>query len=177
MVVCGSLAFGGIAMGSQRKAASTLSLVKDFHKWKKANPEPVRMLSKFDLLCRTVMPGEIAKEQKVNPHIQRYITVYVNPIGEKAMMKGGSFPIGSVVVKEKFEKDLKTPVLSTIMIKRERGYNPACGDWQFAVLDAFTSKLEGDGKIDSCMNCHKTQPKQDFVYRTYVGKKGRVGGK
>ena len=172
LIVCGALAVAGIATGG--RGASTLELVKGFHGWKKANPTPVRLASKFDLLCAPASMAMIKAEQKVNPHFQRFITVYVNKIGEKAMEKGGKFPVGSVIVKEKLEENLKTPVLSTVMIKREKGYNPKCGDWQFAAIDAFTTKVTMDGKVKSCMFCHVDQAKKDFVFKTYVGAKGRM---
>ncbi len=45
------------------------------------------------------------------------------------------FPKGSVIVKEKMapHSEGSTPLLYTIMIKRERGYNPPFGDWEFEV--------------------------------------------
>ncbi len=165
----------GIALGTRKHEPTTLELVKDYTKWKKANPKPVLLSTSLDLLCRGVMPEEREYYQKENPHFDRYITVYVNPIGETAMMKGGEFPVGSIIVKEKqpggsvLLKPGGPMLLNTVMIKRAKGYNPACGDWQFAAIDGFTAKLNGDGKLESCMFCHKDQAKQDFVYRTYIG--------
>ncbi|MEI7987012.1 MAG: cytochrome P460 family protein [Armatimonadota bacterium] len=167
-----TLAVAGIASGG--RGPTTLELVKGFHGWKKVNPKPVRLASKFNLLCAPASMAMIKAEQKMNPHFQRVITVYVNKVGEKAMEKGGKFPVGSVIVKEKLEESFKTPVLSTVMIKREKGYNPKCGDWQFAVIDAFTTKVTVDGKLESCMFCHQDQAKKDFVFKTYVGAKGRM---
>ncbi len=163
-----------VSMEPRKGKATTLELIKGFHGWKKANSTPVRLSSKFDLLCAPASMAMIKAEQKVNPHFQRVITVYVNKVGEKAMEKGGKFPVGSVIVKEKLEESFKTPVLSTVMIKREKGYNPKCGDWQFASIDAFTTKVTMDGKLESCMFCHQDQAKRDYVFKTYVGAKGRM---
>jgi hypothetical protein len=40
------------------------------------------------------------------------------------------------------------------MLKREAGYNPDCGDWEFFVLSGSGSML-ARGRIDSCVNCHR----------------------
>ncbi len=175
LVGCMAVAVGGVALAGRGHQPSTLDLVKGFHGWKKANPKPVRLASKFDLLCAPASMAMVQAEQKRNPHFQRVITVYVNKVGEKAMMKGGTFPVGSVIVKEKTDEGIGVPVLSTVMIKRERGYNPKCGDWQFAAIDAFTTKVTMDGRVKSCMFCHVDQPKKDFVFKTYIGAKGRDG--
>jgi hypothetical protein len=175
LTTCVATAVGGIAFTRKPEPMTTLDLVKDFHSWKKANPEPVRLFSSFDTLCRGISPQEIKAHESKDPHFQRVITVYVNKPGEKAMMNGGKFPIGSIVVKEKSNEVNKKVVLSTVMIKREKGYNPTCGDWQFAALNADATKTDGDGKLESCMKCHQDQAKRDFVYRTYVGQKGRAG--
>ena len=159
------------AVGFRKGEATTLEAIKGFHGWKKVNTKPVRLASKFDLLCAPASPKMVQAEQKENPHFQRMISVYVNKIGEKAMMKGGTFPAGSIIVKEKLDEHSMMPVLSTVMIKRNKGYNPKCGDWQFASTDAYTTKVTADGKLESCMNCHKDQAKKDFVFKTYVGRK------
>ena len=167
LVVAGSVAVFGVAV-NQNQRLSTLEQVAGFHNWTKANPTPIRLATSLDMLCRGVSAEERASYQKTAIHFDRYMTVYVNPVGEKAMVKGGIFPIGSIIVKEKRETKTGPIVLSTVMIKREKGYNPACGDWEFAALNADATKTDGDGKLESCMKCHKDQAKKDFVYRTYV---------
>ena len=153
----------------QDKPPTTLELVKDYANWTKANVVPIRLSTSLDMLCRGISNDERKGYQKTAIHFDRYMTVYVNPTGEKAMQKGGVFPVGSIIVKEKRDSKTGPVVLSTVMIKREKGYNPACGDWQFAALNSDATKTDGDGKLDSCMKCHKDQSKKDFVYRTYVG--------
>ena len=168
---CVAVAAVGVSLAARKPTPTTLELVKDYKTWKKANPEPVLLSTSLDLLCRGVMPEEHAYYETQNPHFDRTITVFVNPIGEKAMLKGGEFPAGSVIVKEKHSRTDGPVLMSTVMIKREKGYNPSCGDWEFAALDAAGTKTNGDGKLESCMKCHQDQAKQDFVYRTYVGAK------
>jgi hypothetical protein len=177
LVLCAAIAFAGIASGTQQKGPTALDFVKGYKKWKKANPKPVRLMTSFDLLCRGISQKELSEQRGKTPHFDRHITVYVNTVGEKAMMKGGAFPVGSVIVKEKSNSAAPLEawdgrvVLSTVMIKREAGYNPACGDWQFAAINADATKTDGDGKLESCMKCHKEQAKKDYVFRTYINVK------
>lgn len=150
--------------------------VQGFHSWKKVNAQPVELNYWVSALC--IGPSaEQRKRMREDPHALKLITVRVNKTGEAAMMRGGTFPVGSVIVKEKLSQldpsaaarsDKPIPELSTVMIKRATGFNPKCGDWEFAVLDSSGSKVTDQGKLPTCMSCHVEMSKQDFVYRTYV---------
>ena len=176
LFVIGAIGVGlaGIAM-TQTKRSGVLDLVTGYQKWTKANPKPVRLMTSYDLLCRGISQTELTKERGKSPHFGRQITVYVNSIGEKTMKSGGTFPVGSVIVKEKrnaggnIEAETGAIVLSTVMVKREKGYNSACGDWEFAAINADATKTDGVGKLESCMKCHKEEAKKDFVFKTYIG--------
>lgn len=67
---------------------------------------------------------------------------------------------GSIEVKENYadNKELKS---ITVMYKIE-GYNPQDGDWFWAVYSPDGKTLEA-GKIDSCIGCHGTRAKNDFI--------------
>lgn len=143
--------------------------LEGFHAWRKVNKEPHYVHSEFDFLCVGPTP-EQRRKAKENPHVWKFITVYVNATGERSMFSGRTFPVGSVIVKEKFAREgRKTPKaeLSTVMIKRKKGFNPKCGDWEFAVLDAAGKKLMDRGKLEACMKCHVRQAKRDFVFGSY----------
>ncbi|HXB59867.1 MAG TPA: hypothetical protein VNU95_09890, partial [Candidatus Acidoferrales bacterium] len=58
--------------------------------------------------------------------------------------------------------------LFTGMIKREVGYNPECGNWEFFTLPGDASKISARGKIQNCMECHKAYKSSDFVTKAYV---------
>jgi len=58
-------------------------------------------------------------------------------------------------------------LLYTVMVKRQPGYNPKVGDWEFAVVSR-DGKTEASGKLPNCMSCHMTRPDSDFVFRSYV---------
>lgn len=80
------------------------------------------------------------------------------------------FPEGSVIVKKKIGNQVEgsKPLLYTVMRKREHGYNPALGDWEFAVIGANGTDVQGRGKLDKCQSCHKVQSDSDFIFRPYL---------
>ena len=60
-----TLAVAGNATGGRE--VSTLELVKGFHGWMKGNAKPVRLASKFDLLCAPASPKMVQRKQKKEP--------------------------------------------------------------------------------------------------------------
>jgi hypothetical protein len=91
--------------------------------------------------------------------------VYVNDDGKRAITSGGQFPVGSIIVREKPAQNLNgKPELLAVMIKRERGFNPAGGDWLFVTVNGEMTGLKSRQKAGSCLGCHSTQRKTDFVY-------------
>jgi hypothetical protein len=59
-------------------------IVADLDSYELVTPEPIYMMSKVALLCRMPTPEDIAEEAS-NVHIDKYISVYVNNTGSKAM--------------------------------------------------------------------------------------------
>ena len=138
----------------------------DFHRWTKLNPEPALLDSYVDELCG---PGPKAIHQReVDPHAKTFITVWVNGTGREAMLNGKNLPVGTVIVKEKLATEKGPVTLSTAMIKREKGYSPTCGDWEFAVLDAQGSMVTKRGRLETCMMCHAEHKRNDHTFRFYL---------
>jgi hypothetical protein len=106
----------------------------------------------------------------VGPHADRWIDVYVTRSGSAAMTNGrGTYPKSTMILKRKYrDQDGKTTELFTGMLKREKGYNPEAGDWQFFVLDSRGEEVTEFGRLVSCMNCHAAFKNSDFVSRKYV---------
>jgi hypothetical protein len=76
----------------------------------------------------------------------------------------------AVMVKHHFDsysENKSEVLLYTVMIKRQPGYNPKAGDWEFAVVSPG-GKTEASGKLANCMSCHTTRPDADFIFRSYV---------
>ena len=140
--------------------------------WTQVNSEAYYISSQLDLLCAMPTAADYSRDRKKNPHSATFITVFVNPLARSAMFQKESpvFPQGSVIVKQKNGRyaDRNTTILYTIMRKREPGYNPSVGDWEFSVVKADGSTVEASGKIENCQSCHINQTTSDFVFRSYV---------
>ena len=143
--------------------------------WTQVNPEPYPISTNLDALCRAPTAQEYQRERKTNPHAASYITVYVNNIGREAMLakEVQRFPQGSIIVKEKIGSGMEgsKPLLYTIMRKREPGYNPKVGDWEFSVVGADGSQLLAMGKLENCEGCHKGKGESDYIFRPYFKSK------
>lgn len=144
--------------------------VQGYRNWTRVNPEPVYMNPVAATACAAPVVARRTREEG-SPHAQRYITVYVNDVGRRAMMKERKprFPEGSVIVKEKLlAKDSATPELLTVMIKRAKGFNPASGDWEYMVTNGAGSEVQARGKLSSCQSCHTPMTTTDYIYRSYL---------
>jgi hypothetical protein len=168
---CTLLAIAGVAAGSVASQGGK-PLRPELHQyrgWAMANPEPMQLSTSMTFLCR----GPDMNPKSIDgPHIHRYIRVFVNSVGKSAMDSGRPFPVGSAIVKEKTRGKGGPVELSTFMVKREKGFNPKCGDWEFGVIDGPTQKVVEKGKIDRCMKCHMAKRDLDFTFRSYLPKKG-----
>ena len=145
---------------------SDLASLAKYRQWTLVNPTPQSMEPLAAISC-AIIPGR----QEPSPHLHKYISVFVNPVGREAMMtrQRPKFPIGSMIVKEKLgSADSTTPEVLTAMIKRGPGYNPESGDWEYLVLDGAASKIVEQGKLTRCSGCHRPYVDSDFVTRTYL---------
>ena len=167
-----------IALVGRRTQSATDDLhfeaakLKDKTAWTQVNADPYYISTAVDILCRAPTAADYESERKRNPHAATYITVYVNNAGREAMFSKESqrFPEGSVIVKEKIGTHFedRKPLLYTLMRKREPGYNPAVGDWEFSVVAANGTQLEATGKLENCQACHIGKKDSDFVFRPYL---------
>jgi hypothetical protein len=90
------------------------------------------------------------------------LTTYVNNIALKAIQgKEGKLPDGSVVAKENYSADKKYLAL-TVMYK-VKGFNPRADDWYWAKY-APDGKVDGEGKIEGCINCHAKKRNNDYIW-------------
>ena len=146
--------------------------LKDGASWIQVNAEPYHISSVIDSLCAAPTAAAYEPERKKNPHAASFITVYVNKTGRDAMFAKDvqRFPAGSIIVKEKISTPFEgsKPLLYTIMRKREPGYNPEVGDWEFSVVGPNGTELQATGKLENCESCHKNKSNSDFVFRPYV---------
>lgn len=107
-------------------------------------------------------------------HEDIFGSVYVNPVGHPAFIseKPTEFPEGSVIVREKISgKQLLSPELLTVMVKRGKNFNPASNDWEYLVVDGTGTSVLTRGKLDSCNSCHSQKKETDFVFRHSLPKR------
>jgi hypothetical protein len=151
-------------------AASGTDLVKGYRQWTRVNPVPAVFLSRIATQCFGVTP-KLREMDAGDPHRDKFITVYVNELGTKAMMreKDPHFPQGSVIVKEKLPgKESTSPELLTVMIKREAGFNPENGDWEYMSLNGSGTEVQVRGRLEKCQACHALVKGTDYVHRNYL---------
>lgn len=140
--------------------------IAGYRGWSKVNTEPQLMPDRTATLCAANLPNA-----PKNPHANKYVTVYVNDIGRKAMTEelNPYFPEGSVIVKEKLpDKSSQAPELLTVMIKRGKGFSPTNGDWEYMVVDGTGTTVQARGKLENCASCHTGRSGTDYVFRTYL---------
>lgn len=146
------------------------SEVVGYKNWAKVNDKPQIMVSRVSIMC--ARPTKKQEEmESANPHNDKYINVYVNSIGKDEMMtkKQPVFPEGTVIVKEKLStSDSPNPELLTVMIKREKGFNPENGDWEYMTLNGDATEVTARGKLESCQACHAVDKSTDYVSRRYL---------
>jgi hypothetical protein len=150
-------------------------LIHRYKTWTKVNPRPFQMQPASAAACDAPLPAV-----RPSPHLRKYVTVYVNNLGKDAMtlQKSPRFPVGSVIVKEKLAKsDSKSPELMTVMVKRDKDYNPDSGDWEYIVFDGAGKNVTARGKLENCGTCHRESPakQSDYVYRDYYLPDSRKG--
>jgi len=123
------------------------------------------------------MPNEriLEKRKKTpgNPHekgVKTYARYYANELAQGEIYKDAPrFPEGSMIVREKLLNAGDTaPELVTVMVKREKGFSPKTGDWEYLVVEGGLSKIKKREKTGSCSQCHANAESTDFVFKTYL---------
>ncbi len=153
------------------------SIARSYRELVRMTEEPISVTPEFFYACVMINGSGPARTRgvadDVGPHSYNQILVYMNERAATAYRtKALPFPVGSVVVKEKgpfstadLEGPAKRPGLRPGlggMIKRPAGYNPDHGDWEYFYVDDSDSL--GQGKLESCIQCHDGAAKTDFVF-------------
>jgi hypothetical protein len=165
-VVARQRQINSIAISENRDSLPTpqVAILVNYKKWTLVNPVPDLMDPVSATACDYVRAHD-------SPHSNKYVSVYVNESGREAMMtqRKPNFPVGSVIVKEKLSsKTSTTPELLTAMVKREFGYDPANGDWEFLTLNGLGTEIKESGKLKNCQTCHSLYKHTDFITRSYL---------
>lgn len=96
--------------------------------------------------------------------------VYAN---EKALSQIFSekpiYPAGSIIVRERFiSTEGQGPNTVIAMVKRENGFSPETGDWEFLVFDGPSLGVQSRETVGSCATCHLGSKATDWVFRSYI---------
>jgi hypothetical protein len=144
------------------------SLVAGWTNWPAVTPPNYKVSMRLAMLC-DAPPTTLAGT--AGPHQEVPIRVHVNPAGLPAMQQQGFsrvFPVGSVIVKAKYVTNFFEPPDLGIMVKREAGFDPSGGDWEYAYLSGTNHTRVTRGVLANCKECHARQSAGDFVFGSYA---------
>ena len=134
--------------------------------FKKLNTTPIYFPSKYSTLCGPP-PMPLLVNEPHNLHESSYINIFIStnaPLTGKTRNLKYPVPTGTIVLKQKLTApDKGETILFTGMLKREKGYNPSSGDWEFFTIDGKEQTITARGKIDSCIDCHKAYKNTDYL--------------
>lgn len=146
----------------------------EYVNWSTRTTEPVNISAEIFSLCRlpTLAENDFADSIHGN---ELYLLDWLNPAAQASIAnieaQGESdasvptFAVGATIVKEKLVRTGAGYELAAlgIMIKREPGFDPTYGDWQFGYWEPEPGMLSGSDEQAYCGSCHAVAP-TDFVY-------------
>jgi hypothetical protein len=144
-----------------------------FSAWPKVTDGPVQVGPGLWGLCREPTPEEartrVASARSQGPHAGYSIVVRVSPDALAPFLGGKPLPTGAIVVKEKYADRLASgPMYGyALMVKRDAGYDPGGGDWEYAYVALVPERKVARGRIAECAGCHASARERDFLFRTY----------
>lgn len=148
-------------------------LIDAYRGWETTTERYVATSAFQSALC--VSPSVVPR-QALGPHGQHSYWVYVNPEGRAAFLGFDVMPAGSVIVKEKHvvserAETHRAPTGLGVMVKREPGFAPELGDWEYAYItfdQAGRAAEVSRGDMASCIDCHAYRDQTDYLYRDYL---------
>ena len=109
------------------------------------------------------------EDSKESPHRNFSIIVYVNQVlldYRRKNPEGIEFPVGSVLLKEKFAEGAKTAHLYTRM--ERKSLNGEVKDWEFSAKSLDQSEDPRSFKAARCMSCHDDFSETGYVSETSI---------
>ena len=139
----------------------------DYSGWPTLTPEPIRVLSRAFVMCAPPMEAH-------NPHnanLDGAIKVFANPAAHAHLVgkRPGALPVGATVVKEKLAGAKADRLVAyAAMVKREAGYDPKHGNWEYVFVESGGRGEVQRGKLANCIACHSGMASQDYLFRPYL---------
>ena len=118
-----------------------------------------------------VWPGSKKMAPGREPH-GSFVQTYVNKIALGSLSKGGEMADGSIIVHEEYDAQKKMSAI-TVMSKI-KGYNPEAGDWFWVKYAALNGNVLESGKADSCIACHNSSKRNDYLFSRKEEAKGKL---
>jgi hypothetical protein len=147
----------------------------NFAGWPAATEQPHPVMPVSYSFCTAPSPQDpparAVNPAEHGPHDRPAIVVRTSPEVIDLFRAGRSpLPVGAVVVKEKHDGPIASgpPAAYGAMVKREPGYDPAHGDWEYVYATERSEKSVTRGKLASCIECHARAKETDYLFRTYL---------
>ena len=162
---------GGSAEGGSVGEAVTIPTVSEimdqYRAWQPQSPEAVAISAYIFGLCRLPTLPEQQFAESEHGH-GRYLRDWANPQAEAGIARRGAPPFGpgSVIVKEKYVASAagRDLVAVAMMIKREPGFEPTHGDWDYAYYEPDLGVIQTNEQSAYCSGCHAAAAPTDFVF-------------
>ena len=120
---------------------------------------------------------KVTKHPHLSPtHGKRFVEIWVNDVGYAAYTGEDDFPVGTVIVKESWERDGDAPSTTPgplfVMEKKEAGYDSENEDWYYAIhwekpTPKYAKRLGGpvywqspSKKVAYCFSCHENYDRE-----------------
>lgn len=156
------------------EASEAKDIVQEYIQWKPLFETARNVSMELMTLCRLMTKQEEA--YLGSEHGQRFVQVYANPIAAPAITVVGKrvFPEGSVIVKEKWDRDPRLalndknlrPIGQGIMVKRGKSFNAASGDWEYMYVDETGTITRDQTQLQHCIACHSANQTGDSIFYT-----------
>lgn len=147
---------------------------KTFSTWPRTTAQPIPVSAGMSRACSyagstAVLAGtlEVGDGSPPDPHVGQAAVVRVSPEAASAYREGRPLPTGAVVVKEKYADPAATGPLAAyaIMRKREPGFDPRGGDWEYAFVPRAPDQVVAREGLAHCAACHAAARDTDFLFR------------
>jgi hypothetical protein len=148
------------------------SEIQDYTSWTAFPDMPVMMSPERCFIPVPASQYVSNKHEAKGPHQDKYLSVYFNPTAKSVAryLRGEKFPPGSIIIKEKRTHDSTVVGGIGVMKKRDAGFDPQIGDWEFMYLDSNNKLSTGNVEAANCKSCHMRTPSTDYVFGNYGSK-------
>ena len=161
---------GEAGEGGQAGASGTDDVLEAaraaYRGWQQRTDEPVNISAEIFSLCRSPTAAEQAFVASEHGD-ELYLLDWVNEEAAAGFDAGAGapFPVGAAIVKEKLARDGSDYLLVALglMVKREAGFDPTHGDWEFGYWQPEGGMSSGASTNQYCGACHATST-TDFVF-------------